>query len=153
MHLPETAVAPAMASRRKRGGLLLDIILGLLLLVGLIYGAYSYFQQGSTSQDLSSMNSRFVALSSEVRAQYANASGGYTTGNITTAVQGASTIKPSEFRNVTITGAGNSFTIAISNLSTVVCTRLSTSDLGPRSSGATCSGTGETRTLTVTYTG
>ncbi len=151
MHVTFPAAAPAVASRRKRGGLLIDIILGLLLLVGLLYGAYSYFQQGSTSRDLAAMNSRFIALSSEVRAQYANATTyGAANANITTAVQNGSTLKPAEFRNVTITGNGNTFTITITNLDSVVCTRLQGADLGPRSTvaGATNCTTG---TLAVLY--
>ena len=139
--------------RRKRGGLLLDIILGLLLLVGLIYGAYSYFQQGSTSQDLADINSRFVALSAEVRAQHANSVNYPNTLN-TAFVRNNSTIKESQFRNVTIAATGGqTFTIAIGNLSDVVCNRLLTADLGPRSSGAACTGTAGSRVLTVTYTG
>lgn len=153
MNKTSLVAAPVPASRRKRGGLLIDIILGLLLLVGLLYGAYSYFQQGSTSRDLASINSRFIALSSEVRAQYANSVDYPATINATN-VRTNSTIKPAEFRNVTIAGSGgNTFTIAIGNLTNVICTRLLTADLGPRSSGAACTGAGDNRTLTVTYTG
>lgn len=135
--------ATTPVNRRRRGGLLIDIILGFLLLGGLLYGAYSYFQQGSTSGDLATMNSRFVALSAEVRAQNQHLVNYPTT--ITAAnVRAASTMPEAHFRNVAIAGSGgNTFTITITNIDEVVCTRLQNADLGPRSAvaaGTDCSG-------------
>lgn len=137
----------AHCDRRKRGGLLIDVILGLLLLVGLLAGAYAYFQQGSSSSEQSALNSRFVALSADVRQQYFTVSG-YGTGDITTAVESASSLPASAFDDTVITG-GSNFTIEISGIPENICNNLALQNLGPESTAdATSCSTGS---LTVTY--
>ena len=138
--------AVASTRERQRGGLLLNVLLGMVLLAALVAGAYASFQQASAQNEVMRVVKNSHYLSSEVRAlarTTAQNSGQAWSEAISALVHAA----PSQFDAFTLhldPLDSNIFELRFAGLDNTTCRRLRDNPamLGPGLSGVRCRNAG-----------
>lgn len=133
---------PGSIARRQRGGLLVNVLLGMALLGALVAGAYASFQQAGTQDDIMRVVKNSHYLSNEVRAlakTTAPNSGQAWSDAISALVVAA----PSQFDAFTLhldPVDSNIFELRFSGLGNTTCRRLRANPaiLGPGLMGVRC---------------
>lgn len=120
-------VRPAsVGSRRTRGGLLISVVLGLLLLMSLLAGTYGYFRQGADAREVSRITQKAQVASAEARMMWKHtlsaSSGGWAA-----ELANIATIAPHNFNGMQIhvdPTDSNIFELRFSNVDAGTCRRL-----------------------------
>lgn len=122
----------AAVMRRSRGGMLIQVILGTLLLAGLLAGAYSYYRKGDLDRQIMDVQTRMNLIVWEINRAYGSVGSyrGITMGTYDASrniyvggVAGSSQLGADIFRGVTATVAseGNGYCLNVTGHSEQIC--------------------------------
>lgn len=113
-------------SRRRRGGMLIGVILGLILLAGLLASVLSYNQQASTTAETMKLNNNAFLISNEVRQLWSERPG-HGRRDWTEDVMAVSGLDPNAFSGMQVwfvNDVTDAFQLRFTDISPAVCRRM-----------------------------